>query len=66
MHVTIGFCDYPTYYNSDDDECVLTCPSGTIGNVSRTANVTMRNCTSRELKLYIVIILLFATTIYTC
>ena len=52
----IGFCDYPTYYNSDSGECVLTCPSGTIGNVSRTANVTMRNCTSCELKYYMHII----------
>ena len=30
------------------DECVFTCPSGTFGNVSRTANVTTRNCTSRK------------------
>ena len=51
MYIAVGFCDYPTYYDSDSDECVLTCPSGTIGNVSRTANPTMRNCTSRELKL---------------
>ena len=28
---------------------MLTCPAGTIGNVSRTTSVTMRNCTSREL-----------------
>ena len=52
MPCHVGFCDYPTYYNSDSGECVLTCPSETIGNVSRTANATMRNCTSRELKYY--------------
>ena len=53
MYIAVGFCDYPTYYDSDSGECVFTCPSGTIGNVSRTANVIMRNCTSHELKLYI-------------
>ena len=48
FYIYVGFCDYPTYYNTDSDECVLTCPSGTIGNVSRNADVIMRNCTSRE------------------
>ena len=40
-----GDCNYPTYYDSVSGRCVLTCPSGTIGNVSRTADITMRNCT---------------------
>ena len=44
----IGSCDYPTYYDTGSGECVFTCPSGTFGNVDRTANVTMRNCTSRK------------------
>ena len=49
--IYVGFCDYPTYFDSVSGECVLTCPAGTIGNVNRTTtNVTMRNCTSRELK----------------
>ena len=45
----VGFCDYPTYFDSVSGECVSTCPAGTIGNVSRTTSVAMRNCTSREL-----------------
>ena len=49
IHVHVGFCDYPTYFDSVSGECVLTCPSGTIGNVSRATNVIIRNCTSREL-----------------
>ena len=49
IHVHAGFCDYPTYFDSVSGECVLTCPAGTIGNVSRATNVTMRKCTSREL-----------------
>ena len=49
--ILVGFCDYPTYYDTDTDECVLTCPPGTIGDVSGNDNVTMRNCTSRELVL---------------
>ena len=51
LHMYIGFCDYPTYFDSVSDGCVLTCPAGTIGNVNRTTNVVMRNCTSRELKM---------------
>ena len=54
MYIAVGFCDYPTYYDSDSDECVLTCPSGTIGNVDRYySSSIMRNCTLRELNLYI-------------
>ena len=48
LFVCVGLCDYPTYYDTMSDECVFTCPSGTFGNVSRTAPVTMRNCTSRK------------------
>ena len=49
IHVHVGLCDYPTYFDIVSGECVLTCPSGTIGNVSRATNVIIRNCTSREL-----------------
>ena len=44
-------CSYPTYYDSESSDCVFTCPSGTIGNVTRTANGTTRSCDPRKLKI---------------
>ena len=45
-------CNYPTFYDSENDTCVETCPSGFIGDVSIDGN-TIRNCTSRELQLHL-------------
>lgn len=42
-------CSYPTFYDSDSDQCVETCPQGTFGVVDRSDNTTMRNCSTREL-----------------
>ena len=57
-------CTYPTYYDSISDQCVTTCPEGTIGNVSRSNNATARNCTSREF--IILLISYIVTYLYAC
>jgi len=53
----IGFCiragcDYPTFYDSDNGQCVLTCPNGTYGVVNgNNSDVSLnhtRNCTTSE------------------
>ena len=45
-------CDYPTFYDSDDGQCVMTCPSGTYGVVNgASGNVSLnytRNCTTSK------------------
>ena len=45
-------CSYPTFYDSDSDQCVETCPQGTFGVVDRSDNTTRRNCSTSELVSY--------------
>ena len=49
-------CNYPTYYDSQSDRCVETCPEGTFGIVNRSGpanmTMTMRNCSSSKLAVY--------------
>ena len=50
--IPAGCYNYPTYYDPESDQCVETCPSGTIGVVSGTTeDVTTsraRACVPRE------------------
>jgi len=38
VSITVGCYDYPTYYDPASDQCVETCPSGTIGVVNGSVN----------------------------
>ena len=45
-------CNYPTFYDSDSSQCVMTCPNGTNGVVNGASGVPSlnytRNCTTSK------------------
>jgi len=41
-------CHYPTFYDFDNGQCVMTCPNGTYGVVYGASMNHTRNCTISE------------------